>query len=189
MTDKGAPERLRETDSPAREEDVARIDVALEETKYNSATEYAWNIVDAVKECWPRLRLAIRPAPASMKPEWREEVVALCNFLEIALDVHDDHFGATDDAKFPMAWDVQARRMLDAARAMLAASRASVERALADALPSAVGVPEGWQLVPTGAVRCLKTGNPFGTDTWMVGHSCDCAVCHSMLAAAPSPQK
>lgn len=29
--------------------------------------------------------------------------------------------------------------------------------------------------------RCLVTGNPFGTDTWMEGHSCQCAVCQEQL--------
>jgi len=27
------------------------------------------------------------------------------------------------------------------------------------------------------ATRCQKTKNPFGTDTWAVGHPCTCDVC------------
>jgi hypothetical protein len=41
-----------------------------------------------------------------------EEIVALRNFLEIALDVHDDHFGPTDANSHPRNWDVQARKRL-----------------------------------------------------------------------------
>lgn len=33
----------------------------------------------------------------------------------------------------------------------------------------------------------MVTGNQFGTDTWMVGRTCPCKVCQTMLAAAPAP--
>lgn len=29
--------------------------------------------------------------------------------------------------------------------------------------------------------RCEVTGNPVGTDTWMVGHPCQCAACQRMV--------
>lgn len=29
--------------------------------------------------------------------------------------------------------------------------------------------------------RCEKSGNPCGTDTWMVGHSCPCNACQRWL--------
>lgn len=29
--------------------------------------------------------------------------------------------------------------------------------------------------------RCEITGNPVGTDTWAVGHNCQCAACQKML--------
>jgi hypothetical protein len=45
-------------------------------------------------------------------------------------------------------------------------------------------IPDGWQLVPIGAVRCTVTGKPFGTDTWMAGRPCQCVVCKTMLAAS-----
>lgn len=51
----------------------------------------------------------------------------------------------------------------------------------------AEGPPEGFVMVPTAAVRCMKTGNPFGTDTWQAGHACDCGVCRAMLAASHQP--
>jgi hypothetical protein len=28
-------------------------------------------------------------------------------------------------------------------------------------------------------LRCLKTGNPPGTDTIMIGHACTCQVCEA----------
>lgn len=33
------------------------------------------------------------------------------------------------------------------------------------------------------AGRCLRTGNPWGTDTWMEGHPCPCASCQAWLRA------
>jgi len=29
--------------------------------------------------------------------------------------------------------------------------------------------------------RCERSGNPCGTDTWMVGHSCPCKACQRWL--------
>jgi hypothetical protein len=43
-----------------------------------------------------------------------DEIRALRNFLEIALDEHDDHFGKTNAERYPKNWDVQARRRLGA---------------------------------------------------------------------------
>jgi len=41
--------------------------------------------------------------------------------------------------------------------------------------------------------RCLRTGNPCGTDTWSVGHSCPCAPCTAWLKrhepAPPAEEK
>lgn len=34
---------------------------------------------------------------------------------------------------------------------------------------------------------CKVTGNPCGTDTWMVGHPCKCENCQEWLRAAPKP--
>ncbi len=45
--------------------------------------------------------------------EAADEIEALRRFLEIALDVYDDHFGATDAEKHPKNWDVQARKRLE----------------------------------------------------------------------------
>lgn len=33
----------------------------------------------------------------------------------------------------------------------------------------------------TWSLRCLVTGNPFGTDTWRQGYSCPCANCQTGL--------
>lgn len=33
--------------------------------------------------------------------------------------------------------------------------------------------------------RCSHTGNPCGTDTWMVGYTCPCPSCQRRLAAQP----
>ena len=35
--------------------------------------------------------------------------------------------------------------------------------------------------VLTAHFRCLVTKNPCGTDTWLVGHPCDCASCQTYL--------
>jgi hypothetical protein len=37
----------------------------------------------------------------------------LRNFLELALDAHDDLCGQTDPFEYPKQWDVQARKLLD----------------------------------------------------------------------------
>ena len=36
-----------------------------------------------------------------------------------------------------------------------------------------------------GEVRCAFTGNPCGTDTWMVGQPCRCAPCQQWIARQP----
>ena len=40
---------------------------------------------------------------------------------------------------------------------------------------------------PTAVLRCERTGNPVGTDTWAVGHSCPCAVCQRWLDVSWGP--
>lgn len=37
-------------------------------------------------------------------------------------------------------------------------------------------------LAPAAEERCLHTGNPCGTDTWMVGHPCKCVECQLYIA-------
>jgi hypothetical protein len=37
-------------------------------------------------------------------------------------------------------------------------------------------------------LRCLVTGNPCGTDTWAVGHPCECSRCRKFLEANPDPR-
>ena len=34
--------------------------------------------------------------------------------------------------------------------------------------------------------RCSHTGNPCGTDTWMVGYTCPCPSCQRRLSRAAS---
>lgn len=37
--------------------------------------------------------------------------------------------------------------------------------------------------------RCLKTGNPCGTDTWTAGHACECEPCQHYLRVEASKKK
>lgn len=57
----------------------------------------------------------LRDIERKLQEHWHmtEEITALRNFLQIALDEHDDHFGKTNADKYPNSWDVQARKRLN----------------------------------------------------------------------------
>ena len=40
----------------------------------------------------------------------------------------------------------------------------------------------------TPLARCEITGNHVGTDTWMVGHECQCGPCQRMLREGAAPR-
>ena len=87
-----------------------------------------------------------QPAPAPRVPEGlMEHANALANFLEIALDNHDDTYGETNPDKYPKSWDVQGRKRLNKYRA----------RADEGSAP-AQGVPQGWRPVPLASPTALS---------------------------------
>ncbi len=47
-----------------------------------------------------------------------------------------------------------------------------------------LGIGPGSFSKKVGVIRCQRSKNPSGTDTWVVGRPCDCEACMAFLALA-----